>query len=733
MTSDAELRALLVATFKSELDEYVATLNPTLIELERVGMREDLVHNAFRTVHNLKGAAGAVGLATVAQIAHHMENLLGAVRRGELTLSQEGFDLCYQGIDLIQSVVETEIGGGTVPAQVGGDYEDKVSSYLRGTVGDVKATDGKLTAATEAAQHEAAAQPAPTGTGASPVAELPSTLANETVAGTPLEISATFQRQTVRIPLAKLDRLTTDVSKLLVSKNQYEDRARDIQQLESDLAATLNDWGAIQDLQRKLRRIGVEKDVERLLDKLEVHQTKLKTMQAQVQTLATGSSTDGLKLDMCALAVQHEVNDLRMVPIGTIFAPLRRAARKYARKHKKNVIVDLRGRKTELDRKLLEATKDPIKHILRNIIDRRRADQKGQDSGKPPGDHITLAAKHQGNQIVVEISDRAGINLDADRGLGLDAVKSNVERLQGKVEAEAIGGEGTTFRITLPLTLSTMRVLLVRTAGQIFAIPVDFVERTTQIRPDSAFTVESQLAISLDSRAVTLMQLDSLLGFETGHFADRDSWTVFVVHHGGERTAFVIDEILGEQELMIKPLEEQSKRSPNISGGAVMRDGSVVHLLNPSDLLRSARGKRDVTAAHEQEAESVRRKILVVDDSITTRTLEKNILESAGFEVILAKDGDEGFDLANSSGCELVIADIEMPGLNGFELTHKIKTDKELGRLPVILVSSLDSPQFKAKGAQAGADAYIVKGQFNQGHFLDVVSGMLESRYAKAD
>jgi two-component system chemotaxis sensor kinase CheA len=262
----------------------------------------------------------------------------------------------------------------------------------------------------------------------------------------------------------------------------------------------------------------------------------------------------------------------------------------------------------------------------------------------------------------------------------------------------------------------------------LFALPVNAVERVKKISASEIFTVEGRTAISLDGRVLPLLELGVLLG-RAGERDNKKSedLTALVVNQGGDRAAFIIDGVKGEQEIIVKSLGRPLRRMKNFAGGAILGDGSVLLLLNPADLLRGARNEasRSQRLLPKAEAVKTKRKILIVDDSITTRTLEKNILEMAGYEVCLARDGAEGLELARTSGCELVISDIQMPRLNGIELTTQIKSDAALRHLPVILVSSLDTQEDKARGAHAGADAYIVKGQFDQKSFLEVVESML--------
>jgi two-component system chemotaxis sensor kinase CheA len=299
----------------------------------------------------------------------------------------------------------------------------------------------------------------------------------------------------------------------------------------------------------------------------------------------------------------------------------------------------------------------------------------------------------------------------------------------------------------MPLALTGTRGLLVRTAGQTFAIPISNVERTLSLAPSSIFTVEGHDAILYDNHPVTLVRLSEVLDLPGDSHTNLASLKEFsavilsitdrvgsqqVTGRQARQVAFIIDELAGEQEIVIKDLGRQLTRVGGISGATVMGSGEVVLVLNAADLMRLTlrRGSRSLverfTAQAVEESAAERKTILVVDDSITTRTLEKNILEAAGYNVLIATDGYEALGLIRSSERpDLVVTDIVMPRMDGFELTRQIKNDSQLSELPVILVTSLDSAEDKERGIEVQADAYIVKSSFDQVNLLDTIQQLI--------
>jgi two-component system chemotaxis sensor kinase CheA len=333
------------------------------------------------------------------------------------------------------------------------------------------------------------------------------------------------------------------------------------------------------------------------------------------------------------------------------------------------------------------------------------------------------------------------------RGVGLNVVRNNIESLHGRIDVDWTPGEGTVFSLVLPLALTGTRGLMVRSAGQLFAIPINNVERTLSLKASDIFTVEGHDAIQYADHPVTLVRLNEVLELESTSRTDLDNTkdlSAIIVsisdllssQQGAGRqsrqVAFIIDELAGEQEIVIKDLGKQLSRVGGVSGATVLGSGEVVLVLNAADLMKLTlrKGSRSIfdtlTSQAEQEIQTGLKHILVVDDSITTRTLEKNILEAAGYNVTIATDGYEALGLIRSTGRpNLVVTDIVMPRMDGFELTQQIKTDPQLANLPVILVTSLDSAEDKERGIEVQADAYIVKSSFDQVNLLETIKQLI--------
>ncbi|MDP2759213.1 MAG: response regulator, partial [Sideroxyarcus sp.] len=332
------------------------------------------------------------------------------------------------------------------------------------------------------------------------------------------------------------------------------------------------------------------------------------------------------------------------------------------------------------------------------------------------------------SQIITDVSGR---------GLGLAIVREKIERLGGTVALESRAGAGASFRIVLPLMLATFRGVLVRAGEHCFVIPALSVERAARVNQQDILTVENRATIPLDGQAVALVSLGDVLELprrkppqqsETGKNPEKAA--VVVLGAGHRRVAFRVDEILGEQEVLVKALGRQLARVRNVAGASVLGTGQVVAVLNVPDLLKSAIRQAapppiaaEASAGTREAAE--KRAILVVEDSITSRALLKNILESAGYLVTTAVDGMDAYTTLKAGTFDLVVSDVEMPRMDGFDLTAKVRADKRLGELPVVLVTALESREHRERGIDVGANAYIVKSSFDQSNLLEVVRRLI--------
>jgi len=472
-------------------------------------------------------------------------------------------------------------------------------------------------------------------------------------------------------------------------------------------------------------------------------------------------------------SLQSNVRMMRLVPVATLLRPMSRLVRDIARELEKKVHFEISGDEIEIDRVVLDGIHDPFVHLLRNALDHGiESPQQRIAKGKPAEGKLRVSVSSEGSQVVMTVQDDGdGISVEriaasarkkkivseaelaamgrddilglifrpgftskeiitniSGRGVGLDVVVANLRKLKGSVQVETDEGKGTRFILRLPITLATDHGVLVRSGGSVFAIPTSAVDRIMDIRPEQILEVEASHAILYNGRTIPLRDMATTLQLEARERINQKMLPVVVIAKGWDSVAFLVDEIIGEREIVVKPFRPPLLAVRNVTGGTLTGSGEVIMVLNPSDLVDSA---MHGNLAHmrspgdEADIEKVPQ-VLVVDDSITTRTLEKSILEHAGYKVTVAVDGKQAWDILQTEhDFSLIISDVEMPLMNGFELTELIKQSERLKHLPVIIVTSLAKEADRRRGIEVGADAYIVKGQFETKILLDVVEQLI--------
>lgn len=763
-----EIRQRLINSFKTEQAEHVQKINQGLLALEKnPANQQELLKEIFREAHSLKGAARAVGLTTIEGLGHGLEEVLLGAKEGRLSFSAELFDLLYQALDAVEAVLERVEAGDSTPG-----------AEVLALLARLETAGRQKPEARETAQEEPE-QKVPEQL--QPEDEEPAAgqLSQERVEPEVAVVRAGMGNdETIRVSVNKLDALMGQFSELLGAKIRAEQRLAEVRQMQEVAAewhkASLGLRSHINRLLRTNQNNGQRKDVAALLSFTVSNQEQLRALSVQANGLYRQLANDTLRLSLIIDELQDEIKRVRMLPLSTITTTFGRMVRDLAREQGKRINLEIKGGETELDKRVLEQIKDPLMHLLRNAVDHGL--EKGEEriaAGKPEEGRIVLSASQQGNNVVIRVADDGGgLDLEAirltavrkgllplaeaqklsegevaglifssglstskiitdisGRGVGLDVVRQNVEELHGTLEVGFEAGKGTWFTLTLPLTLASSRGLLVRAGGQMFALPLSTVERMLQVDREEIRQVEGKEAINYQGRPVAVARLEELLEIATGESSSREQLTIVIVAVADRRLGLLVDELAGEQEIVMKSLGKQLAKVGGIAGATVLGSGQVILVLHPGDLVKLAGrlgGRQALMQKREAQELKQSKRVLVVDDSITTRTLEKNILEAAGYQVRLATDGEEALGLLGVEGPpHLIVSDINMPRLDGFELARRVKQDVRYSEIPVILVTSLDSPADKARGIEVGADAYIVKSQFDQGNLLDTIEQLI--------
>lgn len=813
----------LLATFKTEVGERLSSLQSGLLQLESQPDNIDVMNAIFRDAHTIKGSAKMMGFGAVKELAHRMEDVLGDVKEGQLPLTGDLADLLLEASDAILSLLDDGEDPSALPpaaeallrrletARPGSGLQPSVAAATPAAprssakdklpYPDIPTSPGRLMQKMPSSKDDGGAGAdsggaAEVGAGASGNAgdqgasllgaarisgerravthddavsvsdsvdsEAPADSAIEVLAAEAEETSAaaTGARresfvnpigQSIRIEAGKLYELIDQVGEVVIGEVRLEEVSK-------GLAETMRS------LEGRLRRMRHKEGDPELIGVLDELRERVGLLSTQLAETLRGQSRG---LDR----LQEQSMRLAMLPTASIFAPFPRLIRNLCRELGKEVDLELDGGGTELDKQVLEQIVDPIRHLLINAVDHGiELPEDRESSGKTRRGSLTVTARQQGRQVVIEVRDdgrgispedvkasairkglieegdelsdqevlallfkagfsTAGIVTDTSgRGVGLDVVKEAVDRLKGTVDIDSVPGEGTVFSITLPITLAIIEAILVNIGGQEFAIPVSAVEEVVGVPEHEVQNVGGREAVVLRDQTTSLVPLHKVLSLPEDEIADGP---VVVIATATRRVAFRVGELIGQQEVVIKGLGSFLPRTRHIAGASILGDGRVILVLDPYELIDTARRPLGNLASPIQRrsglsAAGVRpARILVVDDSLAIREMLRSIFEAAGYSVEVAVDGVDGLSKVRQQKFDGVVTDVEMPRLDGFGLVEGVRSRSESENLPVIIVTSLAKEEHRRRGLEVGANAYIVKSSFDQSRLLETLRSLV--------
>ncbi|EGV28986.1 CheA signal transduction histidine kinase [Thiorhodococcus drewsii AZ1] len=727
--------------FTGEARDHLARLETGLATLSAGGTLDgESINGLFRAAHTIKGSARMLKLDSIADTAHQLEEVLGALRDGKLQQSSELGGLLMRAVDAISALVEqVEPTGGQLPSP-----------------------DQALCAALA----QAAAGTSSTAETENPGVANPPDPEPDTPPSAPIATSSACVRapETVRVRMEKLDELIKLMGEVVSSQAKFRQKLLEARALDAAFQSLLSDTCAVS---------GV--DATRLTEQAAaLHRFTLSLRDLIMEEeLLTGDLNDRALI-------------MRMLPLAIVFDPIARVSRELGRDLGKEVHCEISGGEIELDRHLIDRLSDVLVHLLRNAIDHGiESPQERQAAGKPSLGRIRLSARQEGVGILIEIEDD-GRGLDRDkilakavqkglidsasatlisddqvaelifqpgfstsaiitdvsgRGVGMDVVKRTiVDDLQGALSVSSRPGGGTLMRIQLPLSLAMMRILLFQAGGQSFGLTAQHVAELIRIPSDETIQVADRPAVILRNEFLPLIPLAELLrlqesmGASDGAGSDRDtggeSHLVVVIKVHQSTLGLVVDRLLDERDMVIKPLPEHLHGLGMVAGMVVTGTNELVSVLQAPALLAAARRVRGETLTGTEPARTIDeppmgQQILVVDDSRNTREIEKEILEAHGYRVTLAEDGLDGWQKALGGHFDAIMTDVDMPNMDGFSLTARLRENDRYHGIPIVIVTSRQKEEDKQRGIQVGADAYIVKGDFNQSSLVETLHNLL--------
>ncbi len=703
MTKPEEFDRELLQMFTQEVGERASDIEQALLAIEDASEAEEklrLQEQLLRTVHSLKGAAGLLQVRGVEAICHWMEEILSVTVNEQLGLEKPKLDLLLSAADAIRDAARLlETGETPSPA-----HGERVVDALKAAMG-------------QGADHR----------GGKPKRRPP---------------------QTAQVPVRTGD---TDGS-MRVSADRLDTllyRSGELLSFDALIRRHAEEASLLREQARKLRGVSPE------------FAEQVTSIESGLRQLATSLRQDMRLMHSAATALDHEVRQARTQPFAEACKGLDRVVRDMAAASGKLAELEIKGGDIEIDRSILSSLQDSLRHLVRNAVAHGiQSPEERRKAGKPEKGRVRITAAISGDRMQVRVADdgrgldlallskAAGEHLKevkdeaellrrvfepgvstsdtvtnlSGRGIGLDIVKRNIETLRGTAEVSQVTTGGAAFTLTLPLTLATVRALEVIAGEHVFTIDTASVQRVIRIHAQDFAMSGNSCVVNTLSGSIPFVDLANWLGVRPGRGDAGQAMTAVVVDAPGGPLAVLVDAIAGEQELLARPLGARLAKVRRYSAGMALPDGRIALLLNVVALAEAAAEMRSPAGARvPRPLPAARRKVLVVDDSKYVRTLVKLILEGAGYDVATASNGKEALEQLLDRGADMVVADVDMPSMNGFELTEAIRQSERFTDTPVVLVTGRDTLEDKVRGLRAGANAYLRKDQFDAQHFLETM------------
>jgi two-component system sensor histidine kinase and response regulator WspE len=727
--------------FRTEAESQAQLLTDGLLALDRGDPDPAVLDSLMRAAHSLKGAARIVNLEPVEQLAHVMEDCFVAAQNERLRLSKDRIDRLLAGVDLIVRIAALS--------------ETAAPAWLE---------QNKLQIADLLAVLYASADPATAVEEAAPV-PAPAPAAALAAIAEPAPAEAARDEQVLKVNVRSFDRLLALASESRVGVHALQPGLRSLQRHKQRQHEMFQ---AFEQLQQALAETQPDDMLKEKLAQLRHRIDPLR--QDLVQRIAEFEAYERRLLSVSE-EMLDEVLTLRMRPFRDGVQGFPRMVRDLGRSLGKDVRLEIVGNDTPVDREVLARMESPLNQLLRNALDHGiEQPQQRLAAGKPAQGTLRLEARHSAGMLLVRVGDDGrGVDLErvrtkviergmasasmaaslsgaelldflllpafslkdsagtvSGRGVGLDVVQAAIRALGGSLRLETRAGAGFDAHITLPLSQSIKRALVVRIAGEPYALPVAKIERVLRVAADDIHTLEDKQFFVLGGEHVGLISAAQLLAL--GETPSAPALPVIVIGNPQRRYALAVDAIIGEQSLAVQPLDAMFGKLRDISSAALLDDGSPVLILDVADLLvgiERLAGSGGLRRLQRAAGVTRHKRILVVDDSLTVREMERKLLAARGFEVDTAVDGIDGWNAVRTHQYDLVITDVDMPRMDGIELVTLIKNDNRLHTLPAMIVSYKDRPQDRARGVEAGADYYLTKGSFHDETLLEAVFDLI--------
>ena len=728
----------MFSLFQIELQNSLQVIGNNLLEIEDSPEDSSLLEAMMRAAHSIKGAARMIGIEAVVKLSHSMEDVFVAAQNNKISLSKNSIDQLFFCVDILKKL------------------EDKSSIEVKNwSTENTESVHQYIHILTIIQSGANAPTPTPKiiTTDAQPESEKKPKPITESI---------------VRVSADRINKLVGLAGELTVTTNWVREYSDSMLQLKRKHSEILDQIERLRCLIDDSHHSEVER---KLITELQHHAEHYR------ESLTTHIfSLDNFDRRSTSLSSQinHEVISSRMRPFSDSTQGYKRMVRDISSSLNKKVTLEIHGENTAVDRDILEKLDAPLNHMIRNAIDHGiESPEERLQNGKPETGLITINASHQAGRLLIQVKDdgrgvdtenlrekilskklvneqmaeslsktelldflflpsfstRSEVTELSGRGVGLDIVHSALQEIRGKLHADTEIGQGMEINMELPLTLSVIRSLLVRIKNELYAFPLAKIQSLFTIKKQDISILEDKQYITINDKHIGLIHCAQILGEQTTKTAD-ENIPVIIIGDWNMSYGIVVDELIGEKSLALRTLNKKLGKIKDISAAALTDDGEPVLVFDTDDLLQSIQdiisGKDlyKIGAVNEFDTSNTKR-VLIVDDSLTVREIEKKLLESKGYSVDVAVDGVDGWNIVRNGNYDLVISDVDMPRMNGIELIKLIKADASLRTLPVMMVSYKDRAEDKQKGLEAGADYYLTKGSFHDDTLIEAVLDLI--------
>ena len=759
MSNSFDIKAF-IPKFVDENRDRIQKLNRAILAFEKDASNLELLKEIMREVHTLKGTARMMGFVDIVTLSHKVEDMFVKVKEGDLQSTKGLYDIVFQALDMIANMVESKLKDVRSTTNVE-EMCSRLEVVLRasGLPGKEEVSQRKADeVVSEIAESKIVENKPPSVLPVEPEGK-----------GAASEVNIPQEgKKTIRIGLDKIEALYNHLVELIMTQMTFRQRYEDMtklnqyaKQLKTIKAETGADLGSHESNNKKLHQIITRYNrVEDLFLR-------------EITRHADAYEADVVKLDAVTEGIRQQVMSLRMQPISTIFDLATRLVRDLSRQFNKEVDLVVSGTDVELDNNIIEILKAPLIHLLRNAIDHGIEEPSLRTSlGKKEAGVIALSAKQEGGDVLITVEDDGkGIDKErvketaihkgllseeeakkvsdeemyeiiikpgfstskiitdtSGRGVGMDVVKTVVDRLNGSLILESTKGHGARFILKVPATVALMNVLILRVGDMTLAVPSAGVNCAVHIIGKDISTLEGKASAFIEGQTIPLIHMSDIFMLAKEERGRDGRVPIIISRSDRGKIGFIVSEFLYEKEIVFQEFKGYLKRPRYFSGVATLGTGEIVLILNIQELVkaRDLSGVSPITEVSKGVKPQVKKNaILVAEDSMITAELEKNILVNAGYEVDVAIDGIDAMDKLHGKKYDLLVTDIDMPRMDGFELTSKVRADKRLKDLPVIVVTVREKVEDKRKGIEVGADAYILKKEFDQSNLLNTIKRLI--------